>query len=76
MGNMVVAQEPFAASLDGVEVLIRAGDIFDSDHELVKRTPAEWWKSIEVRFAVEAASASPGEKRAARVRVKEAAPVE
>lgn len=73
MGNMVVAQEPFVGSLaDGTEVLVREGDIFDSEHELVKRTPAEWWKAVEVRFAVETATAAPGETRNARIKIKKA----
>lgn len=75
MGKMVVALEGFVSSVAGKEVIIAQGDILDADHELVKRTPAEWWTPVAARFAVESASAAPGEQRDVKVRVKKAAEV-
>ncbi len=70
MGKMLRAIDGFVINLDGEELAVSAGEIVDEDHELVKRTPAEWWEPLKSRFAVESATAAPGEMRAAKVRVR------
>lgn len=68
MGNLLRAKTSFFANVKGTEVQVSAGEIFDDSHELVKRTPADWWEPLQVSGQTEQATAAPGEKRAARVR--------
>ncbi len=72
MGKMLRAVEGFVVNIEGTEVTVVAGEIVDADHEIVKRTPAEWWEPLKARFAVESTSAAPGEVRPARIRVRKA----
>lgn len=68
MGNKVQATTSFVKAVGGREELVHAGDIFDDSHEIVRNTPADWWKPLHVRFEVESATSAPGEKRAAHVK--------
>ncbi len=43
--------------------VVPTGEILDDSHPLVKTTPAEWWEPLNVRAAVEEATAKPGAKR-------------
>lgn len=45
------------------EETVLAGEVFDDSHELVRGTPAEYWEPLQVRGAVEEATAVPGKKR-------------
>jgi hypothetical protein len=47
---------------------VHEGDIFDDSHELVRKTPTEWWSPLHVRGQVEEATAAPGKKRAVKIK--------
>jgi hypothetical protein len=70
MGKMVRALTGFVKRYGDEDVLVKSGDVFDSEHELVRGTPEDWWAPLEARFQVEQATASPGETRKATVRTK------
>ena len=67
MAGMVQAIDGFICKYNGEDVTIRAGDILDDTHQIVKTTPADWWRPLKSRFAVEEATAKPGRKRAAAI---------
>ena len=68
MGKLVRARTGFIADVDGADITVKPGEVFDSSHALVKRTPEDWWDPLEVTGQVESATAAPGERRAARVK--------
>lgn len=63
MGQMMKAIEGFFAG----DEFVAAGEILDSSHSLVRNHP-EFFQPLVARFDVEAATAAPGEKRAASVK--------
>ena len=54
----------------GHEVTVRERDIFAADHIIVKRTPADWWEPMHVRFGGEAEEAVAKKKRPVRAAAK------
>ena len=65
MSEMYVARETFYAVLDGEQIMVRKGrDLVRSGHPLLSLYPG-MFKPAHVRFAVEQATAAPGEKRGA-----------
>ena len=73
MSEMMEAIESFVTTLNGQEYVVKAGEVLSSDHIVVRKMPAEWFRPLKGKFEVEAASAAPGEKRAARVKSSGAA---
>jgi hypothetical protein len=75
MGDMVQAQDSFSIGFkDGSEQNVLRGEIFDEDHEIVRRTQGlGYWAPLHIRGEVESATAAPGEKRTARVKKTDAA---
>ena len=68
MGKAVQAKDTFIIGYQGADVRIDAGDILDSDHEIVRNTPDDWWADLAFRFPVEEATAKPGVKRATKAK--------
>lgn len=64
--DIVEATQSFVGSIDGEELDVRKGDIFEADHPAVSRWP-ENFAPVQFRFPVkrkvEQATAAPGEKR-------------
>lgn len=50
---------------------VQAGEVFDDSHEIVRKTPAEWWIPLKVRGVVEEATAKPGAKRRTKAPVED-----
>lgn len=64
MGNLVQATTSFAIGLGSGEELVHIGEIFDEDHEIVRRTAGiGYWRPLQARGQVEQATAAPGEER-------------
>lgn len=59
----VQATTGFQTRYGGEEVTVVEGDIFDASHEIVARTPKEWWAPLNVRFSVAPEEASAKKKR-------------
>jgi hypothetical protein len=63
--GVLVARESFVCEHDGQPCDIRAGDLFEADHPIVRRFP-DHFEQPRFRFPtgrVEQATAAPGEKR-------------
>lgn len=67
--GQVQATEDFYTEITGVSVWVHKDEILDADHDIVRNTPAEWWKPLANReIPVEEATAKPGAKRATAVK--------
>lgn len=74
MAELYVARETFTAVIEGRQEMVRKGrDLVRAGHPLLKQYPT-MFKPARVRFDVEQATASPGEKRGDRPRGTDADP--
>jgi hypothetical protein len=76
MGNLVQAQTSFAIGIHGVEEMVHQGDIFDDGHEVVRKSPPEYWATLTVRGQAEAEAKTAKARRKRVAKAKEEAPVE
>ena len=71
MGQMMQATDSFVTLYNGREEFIQAGEVLDSDHEIVRRAPADAFRPMVTRFPVEEAVAA--KKRIRTVKADDAA---
>lgn len=65
---LVRCRTSFIRGTETGEEMVGAGEVFDDSHEIVRKTPAEYWEPLQVRGAVEEATAVPGKKRTTRAK--------
>lgn len=62
--DTLVVKQSFVGSVDGVDVIFRAGDSVAATHPAVKKWPHMFGeRTVTHEAAVEQATAAPGEKR-------------
>lgn len=53
------------------EDTVQVGEVFDDSHPYVRSTPEDWWEPLQIRGAVEEATAVPGKKRTTKAKPDE-----